>query len=249
MRKRIISLCLVVFFMFSGCTTRMDSTNSSTVEQSNQEEVIEMKNIVIFGDSYSTFDGYIPKENLTYYPSYNVLKAEQTWWGQLLEKTGANLVLNDSWSGSTICNTGYSGDCSRTNSFIYRYEKLKKEGFFEKNEIDTIFVFGGTNDYWAGAPLGEKMTSGWTDADLYYVLPAICYFMDRLKMDLPEANIVFIINNTDISEEISSCIEWAAEYFGVKAVKLQDVQKKDCHPTAKGMTTICNQIMETLSIC
>ena len=91
MRKRIISLCLVTFFIFSGCTTRMDSTNNSKVEQSTKEEIIEMKNIVIFGDSYSTFDGYIPKGNLTYYPSYNVLKAEQTWWGQLLEKTGANL--------------------------------------------------------------------------------------------------------------------------------------------------------------
>ena len=155
-------------------------------------------------------------------------------------------MLNDSWSGSTICNTGYNGsDCSRTNSFIYRYEKLKKEGFFEENEVDTIFVFGGTNDSWGESPLGERMSSGWTDADLYYVLPAISYFMDTLKADLPEANIVFIVN-TELKEEITSCMEWAADYFGVKIVRLKDVQKKDGHPTAKGMTTICDEIMGVL---
>ena len=208
-----------------------------------------MKNILIIGDSYSTFNGYIPEGYKTYYPALDVESVEDTWWTKFLKETNSNLVHNNSWSGSTICYTGYAGDCSQTSSFICRYRKLKESGFFKENEIDTIFVFGGTNDSWADAPLGNLQFDSWAEKDLFEALPAICYFMDRLKMDLPEANIVFIINNTDISEEISSCIEWAAEYFDVKAVKLQDVQKKDCHPTAKGMTTICNQIMETLSIC
>lgn len=81
MKKRIISLCFSAMLILSGCATNQNSSNNSSVEQASGGEVIEMKNIVIFGDSYSTFDGYIPKENLTYYPSYNVLEAEQTWWG------------------------------------------------------------------------------------------------------------------------------------------------------------------------
>lgn len=79
---------------------------------------MQTKNIVIFGDSYSTFEGYIPSG---YYPYYtptqphipDVQCVENTWWHMLVKELGANIVRNDSWSGSTVCNTAYEGvDCS-----------------------------------------------------------------------------------------------------------------------------------------
>ena len=94
-----------------------------------------------------------------------------------------------------------------------RYRQLKEEGFFEKNSIDSIFVFGGTNDSWAEAPLGEVMLSGWEEKDLFCVLPAICYFAYILKTDMPEAEIVFLAN-TGIKDEIRNCFETAAKHFG-----------------------------------
>ena len=92
---------------------------------------------VIFGDSYSTHKDYIPEGYPHYYcdegraPDQPVTKMtmEQTWWGQMIGLTKAELVLNDSWSGSTIGYTGYAGDCSTSSSFIYRYRKLSEKNF------------------------------------------------------------------------------------------------------------------------
>jgi hypothetical protein len=205
-----------------------------------------MKNIAIMGDSYSTFDGSIPQGYLSYYPKLDVQTKEDTWWDKMVGKTGVNLVLNDSWSGSTICYTGWrKEDCSQTSSFICRYRKLKAAGFFQQNEIDTLFVFGGTNDSWADSPLGEMMLSGWSETDLYNVLPAICYLISILKEDMPQLNVVFIINS-GLKEEIVQCIKRAAVYYGISAISLGEIQKENGHPTAQGMTDICNELISSL---
>ena len=45
----------------------------------------EQKTVVILGDSYSTFDGYVPEGFAVWYDSNvkeqnDVCEAEQTWW-------------------------------------------------------------------------------------------------------------------------------------------------------------------------
>jgi hypothetical protein len=213
-----------------------------------------MKDVIIFGDSYSTFEGYIPEGYATYYcpngreqgPAVTKMDVESTWWKQFVELCGVNLLLNNSWSGSTIGYTGYdNADCSKSSSFIYRYKKLRSEGFFDKNTVDTVLVFGGTNDSWSNSPLGEMKYADWEEKDLFNVLPAICYFAYTLKTDLPTANIVFIIN-TDIKEEIQTAIENAASYFGAKSIRMHNIDKENGHPTAKGMGEICKQVAEGL---
>ena len=123
-------------------------------------------NVLIFGDSYSTFENFIPDGYAAYYtkaghPGTDVRRVEETWWHQVITKADMNLILNNSWSGSTICYTGYNNtDCSQSSSFIYRLRKLIEQGFFEKNKVDTVFVFGGTNDSWADASKA-KAVLGW----------------------------------------------------------------------------------------
>ena len=205
-----------------------------------------MKNCVIFGDSYSTYAGHIPEGYPTYYPCGDVDDVSKTWWARFFENADMNVLQNNSWSGSPLGFTGYCNmDCSKFGSFIVRYRQLKEEGFFEKNSIDSIFVFGGTNDSWAEAPLGEVMLSGWEEKDLFCVLPAICYFAYILKTDMPEAEIVFLAN-TGIKDEIRNCFETAAKHFGVKCVKLHDIDKESNHPTSSGMEAICEQLAEAL---
>lgn len=216
---------------------------------------MKIKNFMIFGDSYSTHKNHIPDGYVYYYADEGrdegrdeqKMSAQETWWWQFKEKTGANLVQNNSWSGSTIGYTGYGGDCSKTSSFICRYEKLFDAGFFKENEIDTVLVFGGTNDDWSGAPLGEMKFSDFKREDLFSVLPAICYFMTRLKSDLPNANVVFIAN-CGIKKEIVECMKKAAEKLDVKVVELSDVDKQHSHPTILGMTQICDQIIAQLDV-
>ncbi len=214
-----------------------------------------MKNIMIFGDSYSTFARCIPEGYSAYYTGKrsaeedqpDVPSAEHTWWGLLLKETGANLVLNDSWSGSTIGYTGYSGrDTSGTSSFLFRLDRLVKNGFFAKNEIDTVFVFGGTNDSWSDAPLGEEMTEGWKHEDLFNVLPAVHCFFKKLRDALPSARI-YGICNSGIKGEIVNAIQNACKANGAKAIALTDaVDKKSGHPTVQGMIDIKNQVLAAL---
>ena len=72
----------------------------------------EIKTVAILGDSYSTFDGYIPEGNACWYfttpqGENDVVAVEQTWWHQFCREGGYELVLNESYSGATVCNTGY----------------------------------------------------------------------------------------------------------------------------------------------
>ena len=208
---------------------------------------------VIFGDSYSTHRDYIPSEYPHYYcdegraPDQPVTKMQmqQTWWGQMMERTGATLLLNDSWSGSTIGYTGYAGDCSTSSSFIYRYRRLAENGFFAENQVDTIFVFGGTNDSWCNAPLGEEKYRDFSEDELFSALPAICYLMSVLKNEHPDTRVVFV-GNCDIKCEITACMASAAKQLGVEFVALHDIDKIAGHPTVLGMTQICDQIIAQL---
>lgn len=211
--------------------------------------IMELKNILIFGDSYSTFDGYIPKGFLPYYSTNSkvtdVRNVEQTWWYRLIKKTGACLVQNNSWSGSTICNTGYDGDCSKTNSFICRLNKLIEEDFFKNSRIDNVFIFGATNDSWANAPIGGIMYSDWKNEDLFSVLPAVSYFINKVKSTLPDATVTVIIN-TELKDSISLGMKEICEHYNVNYIVLKDIDKIGGHPTVKGMQQIEDQIISNL---
>lgn len=209
-------------------------------------------NAVIFGDSYSTFKDFIPAGYAPYYPRNEgegtlVTKVEETWWHQVTKEADLNLVLNNSWSGSTICYTGYNNvDCSGTSSFIYRLRKLIKDGFFEENKIDTVFVFGGTNDSWAGVPFGNVKYENWEEQDLYSVLPAICCFFKTLKDTLPNANIYCLIN-TQLKPEISDAMKKVCKEYGIMKIAFEQIDKIDGHPTVKGMQDIKNKVLEILN--
>lgn len=210
-------------------------------------------NLIIFGDSYSTYKGHIPEGYAFYYfpepaPSGQEvmnMQLDETWWKRFVKHTGANLVRNDSWSGSTICYTGYEGDCSTTSSFIYRYRQLRNIDFFEKNKIDTVIVFGGTNDSWCPAELGERKLCGQTEEDLYFVLPAISHIMGSMKADMPNTRIVYIAN-CDIDSAIIDCMKDEGARLGIEVVELSGVDKQLDHPTVRGMCEICEQVLVAL---
>ena len=210
-----------------------------------------VRNVMIFGDSYSTFAGNIPEGYAVYYSTAereqtDVRRVEETWWHRLCTARSLNLVRNDSWSGSTLGNTGYNGDCSKTSSFIYRLETLEANGFFRDNLIDTVFIFGCTNDSWANAPLGEIQLADFEPDDLFSVCPAIGYFIQRLKTILPESNILFLIN-TELKPAITDAVIAASEYNGTAYLKLETIDKQCGHPTIQGMQDIYEQVNAFLS--
>lgn len=213
--------------------------------------MIDIGNVFILGDSYSTFEGHIPAGYHPYYtsagrPETDVDRVEQTWWHQLIAETQSELVLNCSWSGTTICHTGYKGEDCAAKSFVARLDKLIGEGWFAANRIDTLFVFGATNDSWAGSPVGEPMDEGWVKADLYKVLPAVGYLTHRLAETLPEARLIFILN-TGLKPEIADGIRAACAHNGVEVLELHDIDKQHGHPTIQGMGEIKEQVLAYLA--
>ncbi len=210
-----------------------------------------MKNVLIMGDSYSTFEGHIPKGYEVFYRAgredNDVSRVEETWWHQVINEMGANLVLNNSWSGSTIGYTGYCGsDCSKTNSFIYRLDELSEKGFFNENKIDTVFIFGGTNDDWSEAPLGEAKYSDWKNEDLYFVLPAISCLLKKFRDALPDAEIYCLVN-TELKEEITECLKASADKYNIKDITFESIDKTEGHPTIKGMREIKDAVMKHIN--
>ena len=209
-------------------------------------------NTLIFGDSYSTFKGFVPDGYGVYYSDSehsetDVTQVSQTWWHQVINEANLNLILNNSWTGSTIGYTGYDNvDCSKSSSFIFRLKQLTSNGFFEKNQIHKVFVFGGTNDSWSNAPLGEIKYSDWADDELYSVLPAVCYFLNLLKKTLPQAQIYCLIN-TEIKPEIISCMKGACEQYGIIPVTFDRIDKQCGHPTIEGMKAIKDGVLNALN--
>lgn len=212
--------------------------------------MIRLGNTLILGDSYSTFKGYIPEGSICYYspedPEHSgVTRVEQTWWHQLLAATDSVLLQNNSFSGSTIGFTGYNGDDFKNISFIRRFETLYEQGYFEENRVDTLLVFGGTNDDWSGAPEGQLMHEGWTEQDLYCALPAIGYLFHRVRELLPDTRVCTIINTG-----MKPCIHYAliesSQRNGAEVILMNHIDKISGHPTAVGMTQIKDQILACL---
>lgn len=211
-----------------------------------------VSNAIIFGDSYSTFENYVPDGYDVYYhengdSETDITNVNETWWYQVVSAVHLNLVLNDSWSGATMGYTGYNNqDCSKSSSFIYRLRKLIEQDFFQINQIDTVFAFGGTNDDWSNAPLGSQKNENWKKEDLYFVLPAISCFFYELRNAAPKANIYCLIN-TGLKSEISAEMKRVCAMYGITWITFEEIDKKDGHPTIKGMKDIANKVLRVLN--
>lgn len=233
-----------IILIISAVALGIISSVNSYAQDSSQ--VGPYQNVVILGDSYSTFDGYIPKGNASWYFTYpsgdcDVTDVSQTWWRLFCEQTGSDILLNESWSGSTICNTGYNAtDCS-TWSFIARMENL----FNQKKQPDLILIFGCTNDSWAGVPLGDFKYSDWTQDDLKSFLPAACYMMDYITKKAPDTEVVVLLNNSLTYEIVDGLIQ-ISNHYGAKPLVLKNIDKLSGHPSIKGMQQICAQLIDFL---
>ena len=196
--------------------------------------------ISILGDSYSTFHGYVmPETNLCWYgvpgeeKENDVTQVDETWWRLLLKEYGYRLERNNSYSGATVCHTGYDGADYSDRSFVTRMSDLGRP--------DIILVFGGTNDSWAGVPIGNYQYADWEKEDLYEFRPALCRLMDFLVTNYTNARIYYI-TNTDLSEPVTESIDVVCRHYGITNIRLHDIDKQWGHPSVQGMKSICEQV-------
>jgi lysophospholipase L1-like esterase len=199
----------------------------------------QTKKVSVLGDSYSTFQGYNPDGYAPFYPDANndVKEVEQTWWSQYIAAKDYVLEKNNSWGGTTICNTGYFGMDVTSSSFYSRVDML--------GEPDIIFLFGGTNDAWARAPIGEYKYADWTDDDCKSFRPALARLLDTLQKHYPSAQIYSILNS-ELQEEVNESMRVICAHYGVQLIELHDIDKQNGHPSISGMKSICDQLLEAI---
>ena len=204
----------------------------------------QRKTVSVLGDSYSTFEGYLcPKDNaIWYFENHNanqtdVQSVTQTWWHLLITRQGWQLCQNNSYSGATICNTGYNREDYTDRSFVTRMKNLGCP--------DIIFIFGATNDSWARSPIGEFKYDGITQEDLWTFRPAMARMLQWMKNRYINTELYFILND-GLSPEVTSSAKTICEHYGVKCIELHDIDKKAGHPSVKGMQQIADQIAAAL---
>lgn len=221
--KRFHAICLFLFICYA---TAMAQAKPS---------------VSILGDSYSTFEGYLTPDTMDIWYFENkqdprrtdVESVGETWWMQLIKKKNWKLELNNSWSGSTICYTGYGDEDYRLRSFITRVPAL--------GSPDIILIFGGTNDSWSNAPVGEYKYADWRRADLYTFRPAMACMLHKIKERYPTADIYFI-SNDGLKPEITESMAQICKHYDVPMIQLENISKTAGHPNVKGMTQIAEQL-------
>ena len=202
--------------------------------------VAQTKAVSILGDSYSTYEDFVtPATNELWYYAKNsdqktdVKDVRQTWWHQLIKENGWRLAVNNSYSGATISYTGYDGNDYSPRSFNTRMDNL--------GQPDIIFIFGATNDSWAGSPIGDFKYEDIKKADLYEFRPALAHMLRWMTDRYVNTEIYFILN-TELKDEINTSVKTVCEHYGGPVITLTEVDKISGHPSVKGMRQIADQV-------
>jgi hypothetical protein len=200
----------------------------------------QTKSVSVLGDSYSTYENFVtPSTNELWYYAQNgeaktdVKNVRQTWWHQVIKENGWRLCVNNSYSGATISYSGYDGNDYRDRSFNTRMDNL--------GQPDIIFVFGATNDSWAGSPIGEYKYENITYGDLYQFRPALARMLQWMTDRYLNTEIYFLLND-DLRDEIDESVKTICAHYGVPVIELVGIDKLSGHPSVKGMRQIADQV-------
>lgn len=218
----------------------------------------------ILGDSISTLAGYSLPDGAAFYDSLKKLEAnvffpKDTWWGQVIDRLGGSLLINNSISGSTVCwhhlyeVPSYGCSDERTSS-------LDAEG----RTPDVIMVYLGTNDW--GRAMRPTPRNQREAEDLTVFSVAYEKMLKSLKSHYPSAEIwCFTLAVSAFKrvedfafpychggrhiEEYCEVIRACARAHGCRLIDLyENAQPYDTvdgfHPNADGMRTLADATVE-----
>ena len=224
----------------------------------------------VLGDSISTLEGYSePKGaefyNLTRKLITGVVTKRDTWWGQVIERLGGELLANNSFSGSTVCRSKLSEIESYACS-DERTSALSKGGIAP----DVIMVSIGTNDWGfknkvffdercdserdieyifssAYRLMLEKLKKNYPNTEIW------CLTMPRSKCPEEENGFPFFSKNRFPMDDYCEVIRSSAKEFGCRLIDLYKnggvyETMDDVHPFAEGMKTISKSVLKELNI-
>lgn len=223
----------------------------------------------ILGDSISTFEGVSVPANAVYYDqarklSSGVATPQETWWGQVIAALGGELLVNNAFSGSTVCwhplyeHPTYGCSDERTAS-------LGKDG----RTPDVILVYLGTNDWGCGLRVyrDERYDPVADSPALFF--PAYQQMLEKIRGNYPNAEIwCFTFPTSRCSakpnfafpycyggrhiSEYCDVVRLCAKEHGCRVIDLYHSSAPydtvdGFHPTASGMKTIADAVIREVS--
>lgn len=117
-----------------------------TPDQPKDDDSYAGKTVSILGDSISTFSG-VPNVLNYVYPNISVKTQTDTWWQQVIDTLGMELLVNNASGGSRALSDEYfNGTGIRNgNHAAYRDRCINLHNGSKKPDV--ILVFMGTNDF------------------------------------------------------------------------------------------------------
>ncbi|MBQ8292485.1 MAG: InlB B-repeat-containing protein [Bacilli bacterium] len=212
-----------------------------------EEETLENAYISIYGDSISTFEGYLPKGYAAYYPinPINVLTVEDTWWYSAIMRLNARYLSNASYSNTGVVTTGSAEALKGTETSRIEIMRINDQ------DPDIIIIFLGVNDCKRGIKK-DSFKEG-------YML-----MIDRMQTIYPSTKIVLCTLNAcsfvetkyqALKDEYNEAITELANTYDLPLVKLHEVitnETKDLHmanmlhPNRIGMEAIADEVVKVL---
>lgn len=204
-----------------------------------RQKEINIKSLSIISSSSSTYYGFIPSGQITYYGPIAAAGqvdlpngVKDTWWHKVCSQLGIPLLLNDSASGSYYTTAGGIGTPQ-----ITRLENVYGAGTVGSVRPDLLIFYTCINDSYDGVEVGLPKYSDWDESDKAKIAPALCYGMDLIQKYCPGVKILNIMNFT-LNMDIRAAMIAICEHYGVKNILLPTCERTNGHPTARGMTQI-----------
>lgn len=146
------------------------------------------KTLSIYGDSISTYVGYVPEGNAVYYDGSRcgVTDVLQTWWMEVINALQMELAVNNSWSGRAVSSCRDS-DPDHTTDAGYKQTNIDVLG--SNGTPDVIIIKLGINDFNHGAYLGTYDGSTALPSTVATFTDAYAVMLDRIMTTYPTAEI------------------------------------------------------------
>lgn len=222
------------------------------------------KTLSILGDSISTFSGYIPSGNVTYYPTGDVQSVQDTWWKKLADALGMSINVNNSWSASRVTTT--NGEASAGCGV--RAESLG-------TNPDVIIIWMGINDFNLEVGLGTYDGKSAIPSTTTTFREAYAIMLNKVLTTYPRAEVWVCTlpqcerNGAETFPEINGnnvplldfnlAIEELARAFGVKVLdhnrsgltyqNMSVFNPDELHPNKYGHSVIANNDIRQMDNC
>lgn len=227
----------------------------------------------ILGDSISTFEGWVPEENLEFYPQNGAVQdVSQTWWKIVQEELELVLCANGSSSGSTC-----AGDSRAEDVWVGCSDlRISQLAGADGEEPELIIVYMGTNDVLQSIRIGDndgtkEVPEGVTEtfSDAYTLM------LDKVKERYPGAQVycctllpvgdwgtdqpfVMLHNGQELTSEVyADRIRMIAQNRGLPVIDLYhcgididnmaEMTSDGVHLTPQGMRCVADQVSESMT--